>query len=120
MKICFYTPFKPLGHPHPSGDLVTATGIFEFLERRGHQVVPVSSLRCRWIYWKPWVWPRLAWERQQAARRFGAAPCDLWFSYHSYYKAPDMLGPAVTRRIGIPYVLFQGIYSTRRRRDLDR
>jgi glycosyltransferase involved in cell wall biosynthesis len=117
MKICFYTPFKPLGHPHPSGDLVTATGIFEFLERRGHQVVPVSSLRCRWIYWKPWVWPRLAWERQQVARRFGAAPCDLWFSYHSYYKAPDMLGPAVTRRIGVPYVLFQGIYSTRRRRD---
>ncbi len=117
MKICFYTPFKPLGHPHPSGDLVTATGIFEFLERRGHQVVPVSSLRCRWIYWKPWVWPRLVWERQQVARRFGAARCDLWFSYHSYYKAPDMLGPAVTRRIGIPYVLFQGIYSTRRRRD---
>jgi glycosyltransferase involved in cell wall biosynthesis len=117
MKICFYTPFKPLGHPHPSGDLVTATGIFEFLERRGHQVVPVSSLRCRWIYWKPWVWPRLAWERQQAARRFGAARCDVWFSYHSYYKAPDMLGPAVARRVGIPYVLFQGIYSTRRRRD---
>ncbi|MBI5580454.1 MAG: glycosyltransferase family 4 protein [Deltaproteobacteria bacterium] len=117
MKIGFYTPFKPLGHPHPSGDLVTATGIFEFLERCGHQVVPASSLRCRWIYWKPWVWPRLVWERQRVARRFGAARCDLWFSYHSYYKAPDMLGPAVARRIGIPYVLFQGIYSTRRRRD---
>ena len=117
MKICFYTPFKPLGHPHPSGDLVTATGIYDFLERRGHQMVPVSSLRCRWIYWKPWVWPRLVWERQRVARRFGAARCDVWFSYHSYYKAPDMLGPSVARRIGIPYVLFQGIYSTRRRRD---
>jgi glycosyltransferase involved in cell wall biosynthesis len=28
-----------------------------------------------------------------------------------------MLGPSVARRMGVPYVLFQGIYSTRRRRD---
>ncbi len=116
MKICFYTPFKPLDHPNPSGDLVTASGLFEFLAGRGHAVSAASSLRCRWIPWKPWLWPRVLWERQHAARRFGSGRCDLWFSYHSYYKAPDLLGPAVSRRLGIPYVLFQGIYSTRRRR----
>ena len=118
MKICFYAPFKPLDHPNPSGDLVTAAGLFDYLTARGHRVSPVSSLRCRWIFWKPWLWPRVLWERHRAARRFGSGRCDLWFSYHSYYKAPDMLGPAVSRRIGVPYVLFQGIYSTRRRRQL--
>jgi glycosyltransferase involved in cell wall biosynthesis len=52
------------------------------------------------------------------AQRFKGKHCDLWFSYHSYYKAPDLLGPAAARRMGVPYVLFQGIYSTKRRRDL--
>ncbi len=116
MKICFYAPFKPLGHMHPSGDLVTATGIFNFLVKQGHQVIEASSLRCRWIYWKPWLWPRLLWERKRVARRLCATPADLWFTYHSYYKAPDLLGPAVSRKLNIPYVIFQGIYSTKRRR----
>jgi glycosyltransferase involved in cell wall biosynthesis len=118
MNICFYAPFKPLDHPNPSGDLVTASGLADYLTARGHRVSAVSSLRCRWIFWKPWLWPRVLWERQRAARRFDSGRCDLWFSYHSYYKAPDMLGPAVSRRLGVPYVLFQGIYSTRRRRQL--
>lgn len=118
MKICFFAPFKPLDHQMPSGDLVTATGLFEFLARRGHEVSAVSSLRCRWIFWKPWLWPWLLRERRRVPRTFGAGRCDLWFSYHSYYKAPDLLGPTASRRMGAPYVLFQGIYSTKRRRGL--
>jgi len=118
MNICFYAPFKPLDHPSPSGDLVTANGLFNFLAACGHEVTSVSSLRCRWIFWKPWLWPRLLWERRQVAQRFKKKRCDLWFSYHSYYKAPDLLGPSAARRLGVPYVLFQGIFSTKRRRDL--
>ena len=45
-------------------------------------------------------------------------PPDLWLTYHSYYKAPDVIGPAVSRRLRIPYVIFQGIFSTKRRRDI--
>jgi glycosyltransferase involved in cell wall biosynthesis len=116
LRICFYTPFKPLGHPHPSGDLVTATGIFDFLVRRGHQVFPVSNLRCRWIYWRPWLWPGLFRERRRVVRKLSAQSADLWLTYHSYYKAPDLLGPAVAGKLNIPYVIFQGIYSTKRRR----
>lgn len=41
---------------------------------------------------------------------------DLWFTYHSYYKAPDLLGALAAKRMGIPYIIFQGIYSTKRRR----
>ncbi|MCP4629276.1 MAG: glycosyltransferase family 4 protein [bacterium] len=116
MKILYYTPFKSLGHPHPSGDLATATGIYDFLVKQGHQVIPASSLRCRWIYWKPWMWLKLIREKRQVVQRFDNHSADLWFTYHSYYKAPDLLGPAVSRTLNIPYVIFQGIYSTKRRR----
>ena len=116
MRICFYTPFKPLNHPRPSGDLVTARGIIDFLVERGHQVFVPSKLRCRWIYWKPWSWLKLNLERRQAASRLKGASVDIWFTYHSYYKAPDLLGPAVSRDLAIPYIIFQGIYSTKRRR----
>ena len=117
MKICFYAPFKPLGHPKPSGDLVTARGIVEFFESRGHAVIPASSLRCRWIYWKPWLWPPLLQERRRVVRRLSGRGVDVWFSYHSYYKAPDLLGPYAAARLGVPFVLFQGVFSTKRRRD---
>lgn len=116
LRICFYAPFKPLGHPHPSGDLFTATGIVDFLVQRGHQVLPVSNLRCRWIYWRPWLWPGLLRERVRVVRKLSAQAADLWLTYHSYYKAPDLLGPAVAGKLNIPYVIFQGIYSTKRRR----
>jgi len=116
MRICFYAPFKPLDHAHPSGDIVTATGIFDFLEQQGHQVFAASSLRCRWIYWKPWLWLKLLWERSRVVQKLSATPADLWFTYHSYYKAPDLLGSAASRKLNIPYVIFQGIYSTKRRR----
>jgi glycosyltransferase involved in cell wall biosynthesis len=116
MKIVFYAPFKPLGHAHPSGDLVTATSIFDFLTTQGHWVTTASSLRCRWIYWKPWLWPNLIWERRRAVKMFSDISADVWLTYHSYYKAPDLLGPWVSRKLNIPYVIFQGIYSTKRRR----
>ena len=116
MDIFFYAPFKPLNHPHPSGDLVTARGIVDFLVQRGHQVFPVSNLRCRWIYWKPWIWVKLIWERRQILQKMSGTSPDLWFTYHSYYKAPDLLGPGISQKLNIPYVIFQGIYSTKRRR----
>jgi len=116
MKICYYTPFKPLSHAHPSGDLVTAAGIFSFLKKQGHAVAAVSDLRCRWIYWKPWQWLKLLQETRRVVRRHADNRADLWLTYHSYYKAPDLLGVAAAKRMGIPYVIFQGIYSTKRRR----
>ena len=51
VRIAFYMPFKPLDHPHPSGDLVIGTELFQFLRERGHDIRPVSRLRSRWIYW---------------------------------------------------------------------
>jgi len=118
MRIFFYAPFKPLGHPHPSGDLMIATGLHDYFVKRGHQVLPVSSLRSRWIFWKPWLWPQVLSERRRAVRRIIHIRPDLWLTYHTYYKSPDLLGPAVCQVTELPYVIFQGIYSTKRKRDM--
>ena len=118
MRILFYAPFKQLGHDHPSGDLVTATEIVDYLVKKGHEVIQASTLRCRWIYWKPWLWPKLCLERERMLRQFQNEGIDIWFTYHTYHKAPDLLGPHAAKKLSIPFVIFQGIYATKRRRSL--
>lgn len=116
MRIAFYMPFKPLGHPHPSGDLVIGSQIYQFLRSRGHAIHLVSRLRMRWIYWKPWQW--LAWgaEIARVQRRLQRIRPHVWLTYHSYYKAPDGLGAVCAPASGIPYTVFQGVYATKYQR----
>jgi len=118
MRICFYTPFKPLGHPNPSGDLIIATGLYDYLTSRGHEVLIASTLRSRWIYLKPWRFPEIVKERINTAKRIRKFSPDLWLTYHCYYKSPDLLGPGLCKKFKIPYCIFQGIYSTKQRRRL--
>jgi glycosyltransferase involved in cell wall biosynthesis len=118
MKIFFHTPFKPLTHPTPSGDQIIARGLMAYLKRCHHLVHPVRSVRSRWLYWRPWIWPELIADYRRAVKSVELLQPQLWMTYHSYYKAPDILGPAVCRSTGLPYVLFQGIYSTKRRRNI--
>jgi len=117
MRIYFYAPFKPLDHPNPSGDRVTARGLVDFLVNRGHTVYPASSLRARWIYFKPWQWPRLWAAARRIQRHAAIFKPHLWLTYHTYYKAPDLLGADSARKLAIPYVIFQGMYATKRRRN---
>jgi len=118
MRISFYAPFKPLGHLHPSGDLVIGTGLFEYLHNRGHRLMVASDCRVRWIYWTPWRWPELLRETRRAAGRTRRFRPDVWLTYHAYYKAPDLLGPSISTRQDIPYVIFQGAFSTKRRKKI--
>ena len=118
MKISFYAPCKPLGHPNPSGDVVIAKGLYRYLESMGFHLRPVSSLRSRWIFWKPWLWPLVLKEIKRGVRKIDTNRTDVWLTYHSYYKAPDVLGPWICRRNRLPYVIFQGVYSTKRRKKL--
>ena len=115
--IAFYAPFKPLGHPRPSGDLAIGTGLFQYLEGRGHQLAVASTLRGRWISWKPWQWPQVIRSQRAAVRMSRALGVNLWLTYHTYYKAPDLLGPVCSRRLAVPYAIFQAIFSTKKRRD---
>ncbi len=116
MRIAFYAPMKPLDHANPSGDVVIARSIASWLQQRGHHLVTASRIRARWIYWKPGLLAAALLERRRLVRLLRRAPVDLWFTSHCYYKAPDIIGPAVCRRLRIPYVIFQGSYATKYRR----
>jgi len=118
MKIAFYAPFKPLGHKNPSGDLMIAREIVQFLEANGHEIEVQSNLRTRWIYLKPWLWLFWAIEFITCLKKLHENPPDVWLTYHTYYKAPDLLGPGICKTLKIKYVIFQGIYSTKRKRQL--
>jgi len=41
-------------------------------------------------------------------------PPALWLTYHSYYKAPDLLGPVLSRHWGIPYALVEATRAAKR------
>lgn len=43
-----------------------------------------------------------------------AAPPDLWFCYHPYYKSPDYIGPPLARQFAIPYVTVETSYAKKR------
>lgn len=116
MKIAFYMPFKPLGHKNPSGDLIIGTELHDFLVEKGCDVSIVSRFRLRWIYLRPLLWPLFIVEFFRVLFTLLKNRPDAWFSYHSYYKAPDILGYLCCRLLNIPYVIFQGIYSTKRKR----
>lgn len=116
MKISYYMPFKPLNHPQPSGDLIIGRGIFNHLAQH-HNIELASTLRCRWIYYRPRVLFQFLRESLRVKKEISQNHPDLWLTYHSYYKAPDLLGP-IAQKKGIPYVIFQGIYSTKRRKKL--
>ena len=116
MKIAYYMPFKPMGHHNPSGDLIIGTEIYDFLEQQGADIYLVSRFRCRWLYYKPHLWPVLLLEIIRVLWVCKKKRPDIWLTYHSYYKAPDILGSVCSKILGIPYVIFQGIYSTKRRK----
>jgi hypothetical protein len=87
MRIAFYAPLKPPGHPTPSGDRLMARMLVEALRRAGHRVALVSDLRS--FAAAPSA-PAIAALQKSAAAEIGrlrrlwsaqGAP-DLWLSYH--------------------------------------
>ena len=122
MRIAFYAPLKPPGHPVPSGDRRVARLLIDALRHGGHEVELAAVFR--------------SWEgagdgdRQQRLRRVGAKLAarlvrryrarppaerpDLWFTYHLYYKAPDWLGPVVAETLAIPYAVAEASHAPKR------
>jgi glycosyltransferase involved in cell wall biosynthesis len=124
MRIAFYAPMKPPDHPIPSGDRAMARGLLAALAAGGHDARVVSALVTRSK--EP---DALAFASRHAAaaaeaerlradwQHPGAWRPDLWFTYHLYYKAPDWLGPALSRSLAIPYVTAEASYAGKRDRD---
>ncbi|KGD96863.1 glycosyltransferase family 4 protein [Rhizobium sp. YS-1r] len=119
MKIAFYSPLKPPGHPVPSGDRLMARLLIQALTLAGYDIEIASEFRS----FMPTASNSSFAERRQAAQAeiarleegwtSGGQP-DLWFCYHPYYKAPDLLGPALCQHFGLPYVTAEASYSLRR------
>jgi len=57
-------------------------------------------------------------EASRLIDHYGTLPVEarpaLWFTYHVYYKAPDWIGPCVSRSLNIPYVVAEGSRAAKR------
>lgn len=117
MRMAFCTPFKPLDHPRTSGDVTIAQDLYDYFSEQQHIPFTVPHLGTDWLWRKPGRWWKYLTTRS-AIRKL----CDkrnplrpeIWFTYHSYYKAPDVFGP-LAKHLGIPYVIFAGAHSERRK-----
>lgn len=128
MKVAFYAPLKAADHPVPSGDRTIARLLLAALERaggtRGWEVEVASRFRSfdgagdadRQARLRE-IGARIAVRLADACRE---RPADrrpsLWFTYHLYHKAPDWLGPAVSERLGIPYVVAEASHAPKQAR----
>jgi glycosyltransferase involved in cell wall biosynthesis len=119
MRIAFYAPMKSPDHPVPSGDRLMARLLMTALRLPGHTVELASGFRS----YSPSSMSALlvaragngAVEVERIRTQWQASgPPDLFFTYHPYYKAPDLLGPALCEAFGIRYVTAEASYSSRR------
>ena len=118
MNVAFYAPFKPLDHPDPSGDRTIGRELAAALAEKGLALTVASRFRSRWLSARPRLWPQAFLARRKALEAASRAKAQAFLTYHAYYKSPDVIGPYVARELGIPYVIFQGVFSTKQRRSL--
>jgi glycosyltransferase involved in cell wall biosynthesis len=118
MHIAFHAPMKPPDHPVPSGDRRMARLLLRALRHAGHRVTVASRLRSYDGTGDAARQRNIAHTADRLARRIIARhrddPPDLWFTYHCYHKAPDLLGPAVANAFGIPYVIADASVAPKR------
>jgi glycosyltransferase involved in cell wall biosynthesis len=119
MRIAFYAPLKSPNHPVASGDRQMARTLVKALEHRGHSVELASELRFYLREPDSKSFDALKVEAGEEVARLTKlwdrdGKPDLWFSYHPYYKAPDLIGPELASAFAIPYVTAEASYSRRR------
>lgn len=117
-KVAFYAPMKSPDHRTPSGDRRVARLLMKALSRGGWDVELASRLR---TYQREGNKIAQDYLFQEAERIAGAYieknrgdPPALWFTYHCYYKSPDLIGPTISRHFGIPYVVAEGYRALKR------
>lgn len=116
MRALFVTPMKSPDDPVPSGDRTIARATEKVLQRAGFDVTHAGD--CSSFLATP--------DAEQMAARMAAAerarshlmqaapPPDLIFTYHCYYKAPDLIGPSLAAHFGVPYVIAEASHANKR------
>lgn len=116
MRIAFYCPMKSPTHPVPSGDRQIARLIMQTVQKDGHEIELVSSLRS-WVK-DPKEHQLLKQEAIKEAEvifeKLKSSPPDLWLTYHLYHKAPDWIGEFVSQKLDIPYHIIEASYAAKR------
>lgn len=111
MNVAFYAPMKPPDHGVPSGDRAIARALIAALQAFGHTLCVASRLRTFDREGNADVQARHRDDGAREAARlvtaYAARPPDLWLTYHLHHKAPDFVGPRVTRALAIPYVVVE-------------
>ena len=87
----------------------------------GHEVDLASTFRSYLAAPDPVAMRRVEAAGEQEAERITAAwqastgglP-ELWFTYHSYYKAPDLIGPRLAARFDLPFVTAEASHAGKR------
>ena len=120
MRIAFHTPLNRFDDDGISGDRRMARQLVAVLRDLGHDVGPVDAPRGFFRSADPAL---LAAAQREAGRlrelwtrdwaETGEAP-ELWFTYHNYYKAPDLFGPTIAAERGIPYIVAEASDAPRR------
>lgn len=121
-RVAFYAPLKSPEHPTPSGDRAMARLFMAALERAGATPMLASELRTLDLAGNPEAQQALLRRAKAEAARLVAlwrplAASErprLWFTYHSYYKAPDWIGPQVADALAIPYVIAEASRAGKR------
>ncbi len=118
MTLAFYAPMKPPDHAVPSGDRTIARALMAALEHSGERVALVSRLRTRDGNGDSKVQEDLIQAARAEVDRLipegRAGSWNAWITYHNYYKAPDLVGPAVAQTLNIPYVQIESTRAQKR------
>ncbi|TDR93976.1 glycosyltransferase family 4 protein [Enterovirga rhinocerotis] len=122
IPLAFYAPLKSPEDPVPSGDRTMARLLMRALRHAGFDPVLASDLRSLDIRGDGVLQAEIAGRADAETARlvasFRAEPAErrprLWFTYHCYYKAPDLVGPRVAAALAIPYVVAEGSRAPKR------
>lgn len=113
-KIAFYAPMKSPHHAVPSGDRTVARNLLSALSELG-DVFLVSEFQSRDGVGDASVQANILRDaRAEVDRLVSQGDWDAWVTYHNYYKAPDLIGPAVCSALGIPYHQIEASRSKKR------
>lgn len=111
MRLALYAPLIPPGDPVPSRDRAMARNLLAAFGHMGALVDIPCTLRSRDGHGDCAVQAEIMAQADMLIPDIIAkgrnATWQAWVTYHSYYKAPDLIGPAVSHALGIPYLLIE-------------